>query len=472
MLCSSPAYTQNLHRVFGGNTRALLNPGMSAGLDRERLAYHPLQLLTVSGPALHSVTSYDDVYRERADSTRHTVSRLANVSRLELPWSKGRDGGVAVEVAYLSTDLQSSPVPGQTYAFNQRLARLNTGLAWQAWAARLSVGASLGASRLSASWVPGYALEVAVRPHRWLHLLLSGARQPEVRKLRLKNDAETVALEVKNRRDKWGGSLTLGLGSRIELQGEYHRHHVYSRSAWYETDGYRLNPQLRAVEAKLALAANDWGRWSLDLSVSRFNAQGDARLTFDQEQFGRFTRFNSSETDVELAATYALTSTKSASLSYGRFTMTSEQRGHLDGWPFSDSIFGQAARRYFRSWPEAIVERVSLAWAETQHSGAGLKLYLDYLWFRPQSELWIRETTLVLFDLGQITWYQLNLQEAQILAPGMQKSVALGPAVISYAFAQAIPTKVTRREPAPPGEGGKGRAKGGGYHLLKLTIFW
>ncbi len=177
---------------------------------------------------------------------------------------------------------------------------------------------------------------------------------------------------------------------------------------------------------------------------------------------------------MELTATYTPTLTRSASLGYSRFIMTSQQTGHLDGWPFSNSIFGGAARRYFRSWPEARVERVNLTWARAQPSGAGLELHLDYLWFRPQSDLWIRETTLVLFDLGETTWYYLNLQEAQLLVPQVQKSVRLGRLLLSYAFAQAVPTKLKwRKPPAPGGEGGgKGKAKGGGYHALKLTIFW
>ena len=466
----SSVSAQSLYRFITGNTRALLIPGATASMDRDGVADHPIQLLQLTRPALHSMVAYDDVYRQGGDSTRHYLNHLVTVNRLELPWGAGRKGGLAVELGYLSTDLYTSPAPGQAYAFNQRLARLNLGLAGPAWGSRLSLGASLGASRLSSTWVPGYALEAAIRLHSRLLLLLSVGHRSEVKDFDLQDEDENIAMEVKTHHDRWGASVTVGLGSRFELRGAYHRRHVYARAGWYETDGYRLNPQLNAQEWKFAFAARTGGQWSLDFSLLHFRQQGHARLTFDQQQFGRFTRLNPSETDVELTATYTLTPTKLVSLGYSRLIMTSEQSGHLDGWPFSGSVFGSAARRYFRSWPEVHMERVSLTWARVQPSGADLELHLDYLWLRPQSDLWIRETTLVLF--GKTTWYRLNLQEAQILVPQVRKSVRLGPLLLSYAFAQAVPTKIRRREPPTPGVGGKGQAKGGGYHLVKLVIFW
>ncbi|MCH7522124.1 MAG: hypothetical protein IIB42_10565 [Candidatus Marinimicrobia bacterium] len=339
----------------------------------------------------------------------------------------------------------------------------------------MSLGASLGASRLSSTWVPGYALEAAIRLHSRLLLLLSVGHRSEVKDFDLQDEDENIAMEVKTHHDRWGAGVTVGLGSRFELRGAYHRRHVYARAGWYETDGYRLNPQLNAQEWKFAFAARTGGKWSLDFRLLHFRQQGHARLTFDQQQFGRFTRLNSSETDLALTATYTLTPTQSASLGYRRFIMASQQRGHLDGWPFSGSVFGSAARRYFRSWPEARVDRLSLTWAKAQPAGANLDLRLDYLWNRPQSDLQIRETTLILFDLGETAWRQLNLQEAQLLVPQVQKSIRLGSMLLSYAFAQAIPTKIRWRTPPPPDPATaeeRGKAKGGGYHRVKLVIFW
>ncbi len=433
----------------------------------------PLALSYVFRPRFQTATIYDDVYRETGAQYRHQVNRFEHVSRLEAPLGSGR-GGLGLEFRHLAADIRMNPQPEEETYLVRRIQRLTAGIGGHLWDGRLTSGGCMGVNRAAGVWLPEGSLALAVRPHRAVSLTALAGRWSDLRTLDYQTEGEEYHAEVKVRHSWWTAGLRLDFSRRVRISVEYRHSRTNAPARWYKGDGFGFNPVISTGGVYGAVKLQPTEGTSIIFKWKTLTVDGSGEAFYYSEQMGKFTGIIQDETDVELGGTCRLAPLSRVSFSYGNYHITSILKGHLDPWPFSDAIFAQVFRIYFRGSGEARADRLAARYTRDAGTRENWSFQVGYVWLTPDFELLQRRTKLIIFDSGEIFRSYLNIIQAEFLVPEVRKTVVLGEITLTYAFAKAIPTRIRYREKPPPVEPPEEKvaAKGGSFHLLKLSYVW
>jgi len=430
----------------------------------------PLALSSVSRPRFQTVSMYDDVYRETGRQYRSRLSRFEHLSYLELPLGPGR-GGMGFEFSHLATDARLSTHPDEEIYLGWRIQRFAAGVG-QHLGSRLMAGGCIGLDHLAGIWLPAASLALAIQPHRAVSLVARAGQRPDMRMVDWAAEGELYRLEVKHWHSWWAADMELDLSPGVRISAGYKRNRTTAPDRWYRRDGFGLNPKVSAEGVRAAVHLYPTDGIHLVLRCRMLAADGSGRVFYSHEEMGNLTGFDLDETDVELGGTYRFAALSRVTLFYENYRATSSQKGHLELWPFSEAIFGQMLRLYFLGSGEARVDRLVAGYTRSTGAGEDWTFQVGYVWMKPDFELRQRKTTLIIF--GEIVQSYLRFTHAEFLVPEARKSFALGGLTLTYAFAQAIPTRIRLRERPPPVEPPekKRKARGGGFHLLEVSYAW
>ena len=473
MLLTTPAHSQVLQGVFNIDTRHLFTSSDLTQGWWEEGRIDPVMLPSVSGLRFRTVSIYDDVYRETGTQYRTQVNRFEHASYLEVPLG-ARQGGLGIEVSHLAANVRSNPSSEEKSYLGWSIQRLSAGIGRHVWQRRLTVGSRVGVTRMAGSWLPAGSLALIIRPHKAVSLTVRAGRRPDLRILDWRIEGEQYHAEIKLWHSWWATDMELRLSPRLLMGVGYQHRRVYAPARWYEGDGFGFNPEIPTKVVKAAIQLNPTDGTSFVLRWSTFSMDGSGEAFYNNQQFGKLTGFVLDETDVELVGTYRFTNSTQVSLTYGDYRVTSSQKGHIDPRPFSASIFSQILRIYYRGSGEAWVNRFAVEYARGIRTSDNWALQVGYVWLTPDFELLQRRTKFIIFDSGELVRSYLNIIQAEFLVPEARKSFALGGMILTYAFAKAIPTRIRLREAPPPVEPPeeKVEARGGSFHLLKLSYVW
>ncbi len=430
----------------------------------------PLQLAAVTRAHFVVRSTYDDVYREAGALWQEQVYRIEHSAHLELPLRSG--SGLGLELTGLSANLWSGPSQGESARLGRSLQRLEAGLGRELREGRLRMGGSLGAAHLAGAWLYGYSLALAAGPYRSLSVAASVGRRPDVSSAQWAHAGKTYGAEVRLLNNWWAAELVVSLSPQASLTGRYEHGQTHAPESRPEEGGLGFSPGLESRSIGTILRLHPRSGLSIVLRWNSLAVAGDGLVFYDQEQIGRLTSFTWDETNLELAGSYQPRASTRLYLSYGRYGMSGSDRGHVDPWPFSDTFLDQFARVYYGGSLAARVDRVALAYAREHGAEEDWWVRVGYLWVAPTLDLVWQQRQLLVF-LGDIHRSDLQVAALELVVPEVRKSFSLGAVTLTYAFAQAIPTRVGLRE-APPADkpAKKLAAKGGGYHLFKLSTSW
>ncbi|MEE9162473.1 MAG: hypothetical protein V3U35_05825 [Candidatus Neomarinimicrobiota bacterium] len=464
------AYSQTLYALFDTNTRPLLAPVGMMGERGHTESLQPLQLATVSHPHFVARSTYDDVYREPGVLRKEQVYRIEHSAYLELPLMLG--SGLGLEVTGLSANLWSGPSQGESARLGRSLQRVEAGLGRELRGGRLRMGGSLGVTRLAGAWLYGYSLEVAARPHRSLSVAASAGRRPDGSTAQWAHAGKTYGADVGLLKSWWAAEIVASISPRASLTGWYEHGQTHSPESNYKVSGLGFDPDLDSRSLGTTVRLDRPSGFSFVLGWSLLAVAGDGAVYYDRQQIGRLTRFTWDETNLELAGSYHPRALTRISVGYGTYRLSGTDRGHVEPWPFSDTILDQLATLFYWGSQEARIDRVALAYAQEHGAAEDWSLRLGYLWVAPTLDFAWQQRQFLVF-LGDIHRSGLDVEALELLVPEGRKSFVLGAVTLTYAFAQAIPTRVRLREPPPPDRPGKSvESKGGGYHLFELSTRW
>jgi hypothetical protein len=462
------AHFQVLPSVLNVDTRQLFTTSYELPGTQSSRYLKPLMLSAVVRPKIQTETSYDDVYREEGASHESTVYRVENVSYLEIPVG-AKWGGVGLEFIHTDAYAHQSPQPGEASTAKWSDQRASVGIGGNAWQRKLLFGSQAGFTRLDQEWWPHYTAELSWQPQMALNLALNIGRQPGYRSVEWQAENKPYTGEVDYVGSWWGAAVRFGFLEYTNLMVEI-RHERLRPSDDPDGEGsFALEPEIlsRSLRARAQIRPSAVSSLYFKWYVSSLTGTGEASQA--SQPFGELKSLVVDNSDLEFIGTYRYSKRSLFVFTFSHCNLDSRQRGHIDPWPFTVSVFSEIDSIDYQGLGQVRAERLIAEYIRSQRRSEAA-LQFGYVWVVPDYELIQNRTLLTLINPEQVNSL-LNISRVEFIVIGGRVSVPLGKMAVTYSFNQVYPTLVEKRD-VPPIEpmDEKAQIRGGSYHRVRLTI--
>ncbi len=412
---------------------------------------------------VHSMNTYDDLYRMRLDDSRSSVYYWHSSTTMTLPLNN-----IGTLIFSLNNrEASSLSTPGDTarQLIGTGLAEGGIGL-YRRW------GGGAISGLIFASWNNLYGPESA----NWITWLRWEPATLAAIQIGAGREATRLSMDISTEGYDYGfDAVQAYQWTQWQFDGGlrnwrwavvYHQRRLSEALNSSDDGRFVIEPQIAWEHWKFDLGWQLSEALEMRMAWRQLAVKGSALFYWEERDFGRLTKLNSWEESLELSASMVLQSGDSllAAIDGGKFT--SHQRGHMDPWPFLGlTLFDQSIRIYTSSHGNLRTKGATLRYF---HRG-GTWLGLRWLRLEPDAEL-IWQQRIFLVPFGEIHTHTLRLTQVDLLIPSIEKRFDMGNLSVKYGISQAVPVavKYIGPKPTPIVEKG-GTVRGGTYHSLSLT---
>jgi hypothetical protein len=468
ILIHGSVYGQVLQNVIAVDTRQLFTTGYELPGTQSSRYLNPLLLSSIARLKIQTETSYDDVYRERGISEESTVYRMKHISYLELPLG-AKWGGIGFEFARTDAYVHQANQFSEESKIEWIEQRASLGIGKSILQRKMMFGSQLGFTHLVEKWRPHYSLDVAWQPQTALNLELNIGRQPGYRCLEWRDGDNRYPGTMDFGRNWWSAKIRFGFLEYTNLMVEIRREYLRPADNPNTEGSFILQPEIstRSLRARAQVRPSAASSLYFKWYVSSVTGTGEA---FDNDQpVGNLVSLVTDNSDLEFIGTWRRSRRSLFVFTVSLNTLDTRQIWDLDPWPFTASAIGEYDSISYRGDGQIRVERMFAEYiysrrrAEAAVQLGRVLLIPDYLLSQSRRMPLILEP--VQLDSA------LNITRAEFTVVGGRLSIPLGKLMVSYSFNQAFPRRIEKRDvsAAKPVDD-EADIKGGGYHLLRLTL--
>ena len=466
---------QELYKVLEADTRGIF------GLrwDKSNSSWstdNSSGLLSVSSTRFYSTSSFDDIYRERSADYTTKISKITQLSGLEMPLNQGRGGAaIGLEYGYSSSYAYRKSSSDQEYILERKLERFAFRAGRRFFSDRLDITGSIGSNEVFDKMKHEYSINIRVRPSENYSFMSSVRKRRNSFNMELNYENEHLPVASSATNDVWAVGFEVKPTGYFLINMKYEEGLANSGEESNVNGGYRFEPisESNLLNGNISIQARD--RFMLEFIYTVFRTDGKITLMRRDQKRGKMTRFNFYENDLEFKASVRSSNNSAVIFDYGRYSIKGNQKGHIESNIIpSPLIFLLGTRFNYRGRMDADMTRVRLGYTATPGKKFSFAANLGYIWFNPNFDLRSWQSEFLVFGLRDFQHRNLRFNELQAIVPEIQFRYNVGPFGIMYAFAQAIPTVVrggTERPPGTPSTGGNVYSQyGGGFHVLEFSI--
>lgn len=472
-LLNTIATGQQLFNVLGGDTRGIL--GLNT-LNQSSLSIStdPGLLLNVTSIRYYSVSTFDDIYRDKAIKFNTDVSKIIKISRLEIPLkSSHNSSAVGIEYSYNSSNIDRISASNERFLFQRQLEQLTIAMGQRLLRGRVEFAGSVGIARILQEIKPHYAAALSIRPSRMFKLFSKFNESVNSMNLNLDFNEESfpISSAVVNNIVTYGIELTpLKL---IEAKLSYSKGSSHEEKSFSNAMKYRLKPISESEYINGDLIIKITNNLGLRFKYSSFVNSGNQTLYHYEQKKGKMTKFEFREHDFGLIGSVQVSSNSMLLLEYFKSKLDGYQKGHIETDVILSVLALQGVRYSYRGKLRADMTRIGLGYTKNSLGKISFSSKIGYVWFNPEFDLSSWGSEFLVFGVRDFKRSNLNLKHAEVIVPEIKLGVKFGITTLSYAFAQAIPTVIKKEIESIDGVDDANRpysVYGGGYHLLEFSI--
>ena len=464
---------QQLYNVLGGDTRGIL--GLNT-LNRNSfsISTDPQLLLNVTDIRYYSVSTFDDIYREKAFELNTEVSKIIQISRIEFPVKSGQNGSaMGIEYSYNSSNIDRISASNQRYLFQRHLEQLSIAMGQRILRGKIGFAGSVGATKLLGEMKPLYTAALNIKPSRMFSLNLKFSKQMNSINMNLDIDGESYPISsgVVNTDLIFGFELT-----PIEVIGakfSYSKGSSHGENLLSDPVEYSLSPLSESEHLVGELTLKKPNNFSLKLKYGSFIVTGNQTLYRYGQKKGKMTKFEFRENNIGLIGSLHVSPNSLFLFEYGMSKMDGYQKGHIESSVITSVLLTLQGTRYsYRGKLSADMTRIGLGYSKNAHGKISFSSKIGYVWFNPEFDLSSWGSEFLVFGVRDYQRRNLNLNHAELIVPEIKLGFKFGITTLSYTFAQAIPTVIRKEFESTGGEDVNRpySVYGGGYHLLEFSI--
>ena len=464
---------QQLFNVLGGDTRGIM--GLNT-LNRNSLSIStdPRLLLNVTSIRYYSVSTFDDIYRDKAINFNTDVSKIIQISRLEIPLRSGHNSSaVGLEYSYNSSNIDRISASNERFLFQRQLEQLTIAMGQRLLRGKVEFAGSVGTAKIFGEIKPHYAAALSIKPSRTIALYSKFNKQVNSMNINLDFDEESFPLSsgVVNNIITYG--IELAPMELIEAKFSYSKGSSHEENSLSDAEKYRLNPMSESEYINGDLILKSPNNFSLIFKYSSFVNSGNQTLYHYGQKKGKMTKFEFREHDFGLIGSVQVSSNSIFLLEYYKSKLDGYQKGHIELDVILSVLALQGTRYSYRGKLRADMTRIGLGYTKNALGRMSFSSKIGYVWFNPEYDLSSWGSEFLVFGVRDYQRNNLNLKHVEVIVPEIKLGFKFGITTLSYAFAQAIPTVIKKEVESIVRVDDANRpysVYGGGYHLLEFSI--